>query len=400
MRPPFLLAWLTVAASPVASAWAQTSATAPKEARGLVLAVESNFMALIDSVSTPHEELGAAVIIGVDSARVYLATAKHVIFWRGLAVKVVARSFGDSTTPIPATIADTVPSLDLAVITISREGLAALPALDRRGSSVDLRYNDPVTPMGCPRGACWGVPAPPDRVVGVDPQGIIFQSVFVNPGSSGGALFNEYWEVAGLITNDNPPRANALAIEDVVQEFQALKYPVSLRRPNVPRAGYSIHVGGSLLAGLGAQSEELVPEGRFPSGRLLATRRGQHHDLTWHVSALRLAPHNLQGTAVMGGVGVDFRWEMVTVQPFAEVGLGWVEGRRDLGGYWLGTRYVPYLRELRENGLAAGGGVSFLATIAPHTTLEILAAHWALKEPLGVPDFPGIFVGGGLRWGL
>jgi S1-C subfamily serine protease len=400
MRLALMLTWLSVTASPIALARAQTSATGPKEARDLVLALESNFVAPIDSVLTPHQELGAAVIIGVDSTRVYLATAKHVVFWRGLAVEVTARSFEDSTTRIPATIADTVPNLDLAVIIIPRRALARLPAMDRRGSSRALRYNEPVTPMGCPRGSCWGVPAPPDRVVGVDPQGIIFQSVFVNPGSSGGALFNEYWEVAGLITNDNPPRANALAIEDVVKQVRALKHPVSLRPPNVPRAGYSIHFGASVLVGLGAMSEELVPESRFPSGRLVATRRGQHYDITWHVSALRLAPRNLLGTAVLGGLGVDFRWGIITAQPFAEVGLGWVEGRHDLGGYWVGTEYVPYLRSERENGLAAGGGMSFLATIAPHTTLEILAAHWAFKEPIGVPDFPGLFVGGGLRWGL
>ena len=400
MRSALVLTCLSMAANLVAPARAQTSATGPKEARDLVLALESNFVALIDSVRTPHQELGAALIIGVDSTSVYLATAKHVVFWRGLAVDVTARSFEDSTTRIPATIADTVPSLDLAVITIPRQALARLPAMDRRGSSRDLRYNDPVTPMGCPRGSCWGVPAPPDRVVGVDPQGIIFQSVFVNPGSSGGALFNEYWEVAGLITNDDPPRANALAIEDVVNQVLALRHPVSLRPPNVPRAGYSLHVGASLLVGLGALSEELAPESRFPSGRLVATRRGQHHDLTWQVSALRLAPRNLQGTAVMAGVGVDFRWGIVTAQPFAEVGLGWVEGRHDLGGYWVGAEYVPYLREERENGLAAGGGMSLLATVAPHITLEILAAHWAFKEPNGVPDFPGIFIGSGLRWGL
>jgi S1-C subfamily serine protease len=399
MRSALWLTWLSMVASPVTLARAQASATGPKEARDLVLALESNFVALIDSVRTPHQELGAAVIIGVDSTRVYLATAKHVVFWRGLAVEVTARSFEDSTHRVLATIADTVPSLDLAVITIPRDALARVPEMDRRGSSRDLRYNDPVTPMGCPRGSCWGVPAPPDRVVGVDPQGIIFQSVFVNPGSSGGALFNEYWEVAGLITNDDPPRANAVAIEDVVEQVLALHHPVSLRRPTVPRAGYSVHLGASLLAGLGALPEDLAPESRFPSGRLVATRRGQH-ELTWHASALRLAPPNLLGTALMAGLGVDFRWGIVTAQPFAEIGLGWVEGRHDLGGYWVGNEYVPYLREERENGLAAGGGLSLLATVAPHTTLEIIAAHWAFKEPTGVPDFPGIFVGGGLRWGL
>ena len=125
-----------------------------------------------------------AMVDGVDSSSVYLATAKHVVFWRGLAVEVTARSFEDSATRIPATIVDTVPGLDLAVVTIPRQALARLPAMDRRGSSRDLRYNDPVTPMGCPRGSCWGVPAPPDRVVGVDPQGIIFQSIFVNPGGA------------------------------------------------------------------------------------------------------------------------------------------------------------------------------------------------------------------------
>jgi hypothetical protein len=398
MRFPLLL--VLAAAGPWADAIAQTTATGPKEARDLVIALESNFLPLVDSVPTPHQELGAAIILGADNNLVYLATAKHVVFWHELAKKVTARSYEDSTKRIPVTIADTVRDMDLAVVTIPRNALPRMPAMDRRGSSRDLRYNDLVTPMGCPRGTCWGVPAPPDRVVGVDPQGVIFQSIFVNPGSSGGALFNEYWEVAGLITNDNPPRANAVAIEDVVKQFHALSRPVSLRKPSIPRAGYPINFGVSLLMGLGASSPELEAESRFPSGRLVATRRGQQYDITWHMSGLRLAPSNLQASGVMGGFGVDFRWGMITAQPFLEVGLGWVEGRHDLHGYWLDTTYVPYVRQERENGLAAGGGMSLLATVAPHITLEALVAHWDFKQPPATPELPGVYVGGGLRWGL
>jgi S1-C subfamily serine protease len=358
---------------------------------------------------------GAGIIVGVDQARVYIVTAEHTVQRAG---RVFVAFKGQEEKPIPATVAatarrvfdtakgvaDTVKGLDMAVLTIPRKSLRRAPEFDREGDPSRLRFNDPVSPMGCPEGRCLDVPATADRFTVLDAQDIIFQSVIVDGGSSGGALFNQYWEVVGMVTQSGYPRAYALPIDLVLKHVrEVMKFPVSLRRPKVPRSGYAIHFGALVLTRTSANTETLGDESRFPSGRLVATRRGDLYGLTWHVSGLRLAPRNLGVMAAMGGVGVDFRWGRFTAQPFFEMGLGTVEGRFDGGGYHVsGTRptYVPFWRQRKEDGLGIGGGVSLLANLLPHVTLELLAGTWSFNMPENVPELPRVFVGTGLRWGL
>lgn len=379
-------------AATVSVAAAQSSRPAPSEARALVVRI----------VSPP--QIGAGIIVGHDDARVYIATAKHVV--RMGARHGIFVSFEDSPgDSVKAILADTAAEgVDIAVVAVARTALQRLPDFDRRGDPKILRFNAAVSPMGCPRGVCWAVPAPADRVVGTDRQGIIFQSVFVNPGSSGGALFNEYWEVVGMVTGDQPPRANALDIDQVLEQVRTFGHPVSLRRPNVPREGFPFHVGALVLMGISEESDPLAQESRFPSGRLVATRRGQTYGLTWHLSGLRLAPPNLAANAAMGGMGLDFRWGRLVLQPFFEIGIARVEERYQTGSYVIdgpdGPEQIPVWQQEEEDGLGLGGGVSILVGLVSHATLEVLAAHWTFNLPANVQPMPNLFVGAGLRWGL
>jgi hypothetical protein len=108
--------------------------------------------------------------------------------------------------------------------------------------------------------------------------------------------------------------------------------------------------------------------------------------------------------AAMGGVGVDFKWGFLTTQPFFEVGLGRVEGRYDAGGYFItgasAPQYVPLWRQQKQDGLGLGAGMSALATVAPHLTVELLMGYWDFSAPDSIPDLPNFFLGSGLRWGL
>lgn len=381
---------------------AQQSGPAPEEARELVFKVASRWIVQRGESADTTPKLGAGVIVGVDDDRVYLVTAKHVVRARGLATEVTVTARHGGKTDIPATIVDTAgENIDLAVLTVARVAVGRIPALDRRGDPNRLRFNDPVSPMGCPNGICWGVPAPADRVIGIVGQDLIVQSQFIAPGSSGGALFNQYWEVVGVVTGEQPPRANALDIDLVVELVRGMKHPVSLRRAKVPRAGYAIHLGALVLAPLSNTGGALGAETRFPSGRVVASRRGDLYGLTWHLSGLRLAPRNLTVTAGMGGVGLGFRWGPLTAQPFVEVGLGRVEGRWDAEGYVeAGGAYVPLWRKEKQDGLGIGAGLSLLMTIAPHLTVEALAGHWSFNRPDNIPALPGLFAGGGVRLGL
>jgi len=353
-------------------------------------------------VSPP--QIGAGIIVGADDARVYIATAKHVVRLGGRHGVFV--SFHDSPTDsVKAILADTAAEgVDIAVVTVALGTLRRLPAFDRRGDPKILRFNAAVSPMGCPRGVCWAVPAPADRVIGIDRQGIIFQSVFVNPGSSGGGLFNEYWEVVGMVTGDQPPRANALDIDQVLDQVHAFGHPVSLRRPKVPREGFPLHVGVLVMTSTTKDNNGLEQPSRLPSGRLVGTRRGQTYGLIWHVSGLRLTPPNLAINAAMGGMGLDFRWGRLVLQPFFEIGIARVEERFETGNYHIlrpdALKRVPLLQRQEQDGLGLGGGMSVLVGLVSHVTLEALAAHWTFNLPANRQPMPNLFLGAGLRWGL
>ena len=258
--------------------------------------------------------------------------------------------------------------------------------------------------MGCPLGDCWGVPVPADRVVGVDRQGISFQSGFVKAGSSGGALFNQYWEVVGLVTEDQPPHATAIPIERALVLVRAWGYPVQLRRAKVPRSGYGYHVGATFLTRVGGSQDVSGAESRFPSGRIVASRRGDNYGLIWHIAGMRLAPRNLAVTAGMGGVGIDFKYGRFTAQPFIEVGGGQVEGRFQNGGYYVergeSREFVPVWSQEKQDKLGLGVGLNVQALAGPHVTLELMGGHWSFNIPEGLPKLPPLFMGGGLRWGF
>lgn len=383
-----------------ASAQAQSANPAPPGARELVVRVRSWFG------EGGELEVGSAVIVGADAERIYLATARHVVR-KGEPASQVYVTFDGQADSVLATASDSARNdIDIAVLTIPRPALTGeFPRFDRLGDVGKLRFGDAVSPMGCPQGVCWGVPVPADRIVGIDRQGIIFQSLFVKGGSSGGALFNQYWEVVGVVTEDEPPRANAVPIDEVLALVRAWGYPVHLRRAKVPRSGYPIHLGAMVLTRLGGGVDSLGEERRFPSGRIVASRRGDTYGLIWHISGLRLAPRNLAVSAALGGLGVDFKYGAVTAQPFFEVGIGRVEGRFDAGGFYTdgqdgSASYVPLWQQQKQDGLGIGAGLGLQVLVAPHVSLEALVGHWSFNVPDSLPRLPGVFGGGGVRWGL
>jgi hypothetical protein len=70
---------------------------------------------------------------------------------------------------------------------------------------------------GCPGGECWGV-GQPDKVLVAGPgqPRILISSYFVAPGHSGGPLFNQWWEVVGMLTKLGNPLSEAIPIDSVL----------------------------------------------------------------------------------------------------------------------------------------------------------------------------------------
>lgn len=402
------------------AARAQSPNPAPELAKDLVVRVIPRFPCVGSSepcTGTPRLG-GAGVIVGVDAKWIYVVTARHVVVLvverpsesdtALRADRVWVRLFGRSdTTRVQAELrqSDSM-GYDIAVIRVARSAIPGWtpPAFDRLGDPDLLAFGDAVSPMGCPQGICWGVPAPADRFVAADGDRIVFQSSSVGGGSSGGALFNQRWEVVGLVTEAEFPRADALTMDKVVSVLRAWKVPVGLQPSFVPRDGYHVTLGLTWLAPIhgAATPDSISVAARWPSGRLEGTWHSQHSLITWQASALRLAPYNLAVTAGMGGVGIALNTGRLSARPFVEGGLGRVEARFDRGGYYLASGsqpYVPVWATSRQDGIGVGAGAALEFVIVRHLSVNATIARWSFGLPGNSPAWPLFFAGGGLRWG-
>ena len=377
------------------AAWQATAQgqNVPAEARSLVTHVVSHFAA------GTVEGFGAGIIIGAGPRDLYVATASHVVVVRDTARLIwVIFSSGDS---LPGRVMPGAPtSLDLAVLRVSGDSARILrltPRWNRLGNVQSLRSDDPVSPVGCPQGVCWQAPTPPDRVVGIDRLGVLIQSSFVQEGSSGGALFNTWWEVVGMVTEVAPPRANAIRIDEVLAQAKVWGAPVMLKRASVPRAGYRTTIGVSWLAPLNAESDQ-YPDSQLGSGRAMLVRQ-VGPSWAWHAGLLRLAPDNAVVRAGMVGGQLIVRRGRFAVAPFLEVGLGRVEGRYDAGGYYgTGGSYVPLWTQQKQDGIGVGGGLDVSVVVVPHVIVQAMVGSWSFTVPDSVAKLPSVFLGAGLRW--
>lgn len=439
---------LALVAFTASRAATQAAGVAPPEVSAIVVRVHA-----LQTDGT--RENGAGVIIATGADAVYVLTARHVVakefvddsatvFEPATATWISFFSFADSLpatavlldsaylAPAVARLATAVRTGNSAAVASARQAfqqdsaliagydLAVLrvdlratpgppgwtpPPLDRLGDPHALLPGDDVIPMGCPRGVCWIPPVPPDKFVLAEPGEVVLQTISVAPGSSGGALFNANWEVVGILRDTRVPRASAVPIDEAARILARARIPVQLHPPRLPRDGYHLHADLMLLANAttAASPDSLARAASLPSGRLTISRRGRS-PLTWHASALYLAPYNTVVKAALGGLAYALRAGAFTASPFAELGLGSVDSRYDRGGYHTarspGTpaAYVPLWTAESVSGVGVGAGLTAGYFIAPHWSISMSAAHWSFEQPPNAPAFPGLFIGGGLRW--
>ncbi len=180
-----------------------------------------------------REGLGAGIIFGYSATRVYIATANHVVRQGTDEAESVRVQFkwlpGES---IKAKLLEHVDSnLDLAVLVVTYRMESDLKSLtlDQLGDSTSLKRGDTVHSIGNPRGQQWRVNVTPERVSDKVGDSIFFESGFIGPGHSGGALVNERWELVGMIKADEPPDGVAVNIRSMLDALSRWGYPVKLR---------------------------------------------------------------------------------------------------------------------------------------------------------------------------
>lgn len=361
---------------------------------------------------------GAGVVVGMAADTMFLATAAHVVYDIDVQADSIEAYFfsgclGGLDPPQEAEVcSDVGRPIDIALLCVWVPPNVVRPKLNRLGpESVDESAR--VRPVGCPLGECWGV-AQPDRVLAQDSLRILFTTFFVSTGHSGGALFNDWNEVAGIVTNEGQPFSSAVPIQTVLRNLCA-RGPedefcprVQLGRPYTPRGGYGLSIGFMHpMLGIGTEEQNLglgPDPDRTPSGRIIVQYRATSR-VAVHAGALRLIPESLSVSAAMLGAGITLSgWEgRVSLYPFVEGGFGHVEARFDTGGYFVqgagGNVYVPFWENVESDGLGFGLGVSGQIIVAPRFILEGVGGVWRFNRPENAPELPLGFFGFGFRVG-
>ena len=389
MRAVFGLTILTAAAAPLA---AQRLSPMPVAAKNLVVQVLAT--------GGDEEEVGAGIVVQLaTSNRIIIATAAHVVrsAQQGAQIRVVFQ-FARSDTAL-AHVDQVDRDLDLAVLSVTRAGSAPSPfVFDREGDPAALEAGALVVPVGCPERVCWESSVSGDRVISASSRRVRFESFFVSPGSSGGALFNRQWEVVGIVTEKNSQDGVALGMPAVADRMKKWGYTIQLRPTSIPRAGYRTRIS---LVGMAPSWGPLVEPGRLPSGRLSVLFRGQER-IGWHLTALRLAPTDLKVTGGMVGANVALHSGRLGVAPFAEVGAARVAGRFQAGSYSVqsgsNTVQVPIWQTTTNDVIGFGVGADLEVLVAPHVALSGVVGHWDLRTGSQLRSIPHFFAGAGFQY--
>ena len=177
------------------------------------------------------DEYGAGIITAVSSNRLYIATANHVVRKDGKDADSIQVGFSWLPgEPRPARLLDTSTfegRLDLAVIVVDKANELAVPQLpfDRFTSTSSLKKGDLVYPMGYANRVRWSRRGIADAFDSVQDL-VRFDTTYVVPGNSGGALLTSSWGIAGLVTAVAAGKGEAISIERVMGELRALGHQV------------------------------------------------------------------------------------------------------------------------------------------------------------------------------
>ena len=191
-------------------------------------------------VDTPT--FGAGIIFGWENNGLYIVTADHVVRRAEAAANNLTVTIKTKpNTFFKAELLDHFNrDLDLAVLRLEnwQELGIDVASMDMRVLSQPGSSNrgDAVFPVGNPNGVPWGIPVIPDRIAQIVGTGIVFQSMFISSGHSGGGLIDDGGVLTGMIIKDSPPFGLASSIEAVQEQLKEWGYPVAWKLA----AGYGV----------------------------------------------------------------------------------------------------------------------------------------------------------------
>lgn len=180
---------------------------------------------------------GAGIIFGTRGDRLYIATANHVVRWgKDQAESITVELRGIPGEPLEAKLLNPHSGrdqLDLAVLSVRGVKSEAIPLdlipFDRLGDATRAERGDAVYSVGYPQGKAWRVNVNPDRITRTVGDLIRYESNVIEPGYSGGGLFNTRGKLVGMIRTDEPPEGEAVKINRILAAVSQWGFPVNLQ---------------------------------------------------------------------------------------------------------------------------------------------------------------------------
>jgi hypothetical protein len=215
---------------------------------------------MIKSQLPNGEEVGAGIIFGQTGNRLYIVTANHVVRQGAQESKDVRVRFSwlPGEEYEAKLLADANTELDWAVLSVGNIDKLGLPPkglpFAQLGDASSLKRRDKVFLIGNPTGHSWEITVTPDGVTAKAGNSILFESVHIEPGHSGGALLDEHWGVVGLIKSSQAPHGEATNIQSVLEILGQRGYPVSLKQ----REGIAGETAGTASGSTGQSRKVLI----------------------------------------------------------------------------------------------------------------------------------------------
>jgi ankyrin repeat protein len=120
-----------------------------------------------------------------------------------------------------------------------------------------LKRGDIVVALGNPQGIGWGMSVTPEAIGSVEHDKLLFQSTFLSPGHSGGALLDGDGRIIGMIQSDQQPYGVARRLSAIIPELRSWNYVVELYQES-PMPKYPRYLFESVLEEAVAQGDLTV----------------------------------------------------------------------------------------------------------------------------------------------